>query len=77
MPINQPLQDTDPSLGFDVSAFGHLGYDPVRGAPDEDRPVQGQYTGTWELWQPANTDPRIGELLARQVLQLIDGEAKR
>lgn len=76
MAINRPLQDTDPSLGFDVPAFGHLGYDPGKGPPDENRPVQGQYTGTWELWRPANTDPRIGELLARQVLLLIDGEAR-
>ena len=75
MPITQPLQDTDPSLAFDVSAYGQLGYDPAMGPPSEDRPVQAQYTGTWELWRPANADPRIGELLARQVLQLIDGES--
>jgi hypothetical protein len=77
LPVTQPLQDTDPSLAFDVSAYGQLGYDPVMGPPSEDRPVQGQYTGTWELWRPANTDPRIGELLARQVLQLIDGESRQ
>jgi hypothetical protein len=72
-PLNQARQDTDPSLGFDISAYGHLGYDFGKGAPSDERPVQGQYTGTWELWQPANTDPRMGELLARQVLQLLDG----
>jgi hypothetical protein len=74
MPVNQPLQDTDPSLAFDISAYGQLGYDPGKGAPDDNQPVQDQYTGTWELWQPANSDPRIGKLLARQVVQLIDGE---
>lgn len=75
-PLNEARQDTDPSLGFDISAYGHLGYEQRRGAPDDNRPVQGQYSGTWELWQPASTDPRIGQLLARQVVQLLDGESE-
>lgn len=74
-PITQARQDTDPSLGFDVSAYGQLGYDAALGAPSEDRPVQDQYRGTWELWRPPNTDPRIGQLLARQVVQLLDQES--
>ncbi len=75
-PINVARQDTDPSLGFDIPAYGHLGYDPSRGAPSEDRPVQGQFRGTWELWRPPNTDPRMGKLLANQVVQLLEQEAK-
>ena len=71
-PITQARQDTDPSLGFDISAYGHLGYDPSQGAPNEYEPVQEQYRGTWELWQTPNTDPRIGKLLAGQVIQLLD-----
>lgn len=74
-PITQARQDTDPSLAFDVSAYGQLGYDQANGAPDENRPVQGQYRGTWELWQAPNTDPRLGQMLAGQVMQLLDSGA--
>ncbi|MCC5793542.1 MAG: hypothetical protein JJT85_02270 [Chromatiales bacterium] len=70
-PIDQPRQDTDPSLGWQIPAFGHLGYDQSKGPPSDDAPVQGQYRGTWELWQPLNDDPRVGLLLARQVLGLM------
>jgi hypothetical protein len=73
-PINKKRQDTDPSLAFDVSAYGHLGYDQSKGPPSDDNPVQGQYSGTWEMYRPANDDPRIGQLLARQVMLLIDEE---
>jgi hypothetical protein len=73
-PLNVARQDTDPSLGFDIPAYGHLGYDPAKGAPSEDRPVQGQFRGTWELWRPPNTDPRMGQLLANQVVQLLAQE---
>jgi len=71
-PITKARQDTDPSLGFDIPAYGHLGYDPSKGSPDETQPVQGQYRGTWQLWRPPNTDPRMGKLLANQVIQLLD-----
>ena len=71
-PITAARQDTDPSLGFDVPAYGHLGYDPGQGPPSEEQPVQEQYRGTWELWGAANADPRIGELLANQVLLMLD-----
>ncbi len=76
-PITKARQDTDPSLVFDISAYGLLGYDPSKGRPNEDAPVQGQYRGTWELWRPANDDPRMGELLARQVMLLLDAETKQ
>jgi hypothetical protein len=66
-PIDQPRPDTDPSLVFDIPAFGHLGYDPAAGPPGEEAPVQGQYRGTWALWRPPNDDPRMGKLLAHQV----------
>ena len=72
--MTEARQDIDPSLGFDVPPFGHLGYDPSQGAPSKEQPVQNQYRGTWELWRPANTDPRIGELLANQVVQMLDEE---
>ncbi|MBM3514288.1 MAG: hypothetical protein FJX59_11320 [Alphaproteobacteria bacterium] len=71
-PIERAREDVDPSLAFDVPAFGHLGYDPAKGPPSEDRPVQNQYTGTWAMWVPANDDPRMGELLARQVIAYVE-----
>jgi len=66
-PIDEPRPDTDPSLAFDIPAWGHLGYDPAQGPPDDKRPVQGQYRGTWAMWRPPNDDPRVGKLLAHQV----------
>ncbi len=65
--LERPLQDTDPSLAFDIPAWGHLGYDPAAGAPGDAGPVQGQYRGTWDMWRPPNDDPRMGKLLAHQV----------
>lgn len=73
-PIDRPRQDTDPSLAFDIPAWGHLGYDARLGPPDEDKPVQQQYRGTWEMWRPANDDPRMGRLLARQVARFVSRE---
>lgn len=70
-PIDRAREDVDPSLGFDVPAYGHLGYDPARGAPSDEHPVQDQYTGTWAMWVPANDDRRIGELLANQVVTYV------
>jgi hypothetical protein len=69
-PPDQLRDDLDPSLAFDVSEYGHLGYDAARGRPDPARPVQEQYRGTWAMWQPPNDDPRVGKLLARHVLDL-------
>jgi hypothetical protein len=67
-PLDKKREDMDPSLAFDLSDYGHLGYDPARGAPDPDTPVQDQYAGTWEVYTPPNADKRIGSMLARHVL---------
>jgi hypothetical protein len=67
-PLNEKMSDLDPSLCFDMSEYGHLGYDPALGAPNPDNPVQDQYTGTWEMYRPPNDDPRVGQLLAKYVL---------
>ncbi len=67
-PLNQKMMDLDPSLCFDMSEYGHLGYDPGMGAPDPNNPVQDQYTGTWEIYIPPNDDPRVGQMLANHVL---------
>lgn len=58
----------DPSLAYDLSDYGHLGYDSTIGTPDPNAPVQNQYTGTWEMYQPASADPRVGEMLAQHIL---------
>ncbi len=67
-PLNKKRDDMDPSLAYDLSDFGHLGYDPSLGPPDKDRPVQNQYTGTWESYVPPSSDPRVGRILAKHVL---------
>jgi hypothetical protein len=67
-PLNRARDDLDPSLAYDMSAYGHLGYDPDLGPPDPDNPVQDQYTGTWEMFNPFSDDPRVGKMLARHVL---------
>jgi hypothetical protein len=67
-PFGEKMSDLDPSLCFDMSAYGHRGYDPAMGPPDPDNPVQDQYTGTWEMYSAPNADPRVGEMLARHVL---------
>jgi len=72
-PIDRAREDVDPSLAFDVPAFGHLGYDPALGPPSDARPVQRQYTGTWAMWVPANDDPRMGRLLADEVVKYVMG----
>jgi hypothetical protein len=83
-PLNGKMSDLDPNLCFDISEYGHIGYDPAKGDPDPGRPVQDQYTGTWEMYRPPNADARVGQLLARHVLNaainplvyLSDGELK-
>ena len=67
-PLNEAREDLDPSLAYDVSEYGHLGYEPALGPPNPNRPVQQQYTGTWAMWQPPHKDPRIGPFLAEQVI---------
>lgn len=63
----------DPSLAYDVSEYGHLGYDPSLGLPDPNGPVQGQYRGTWAMYQPPDDDPGVGKLLAKHVLNAVLG----
>jgi hypothetical protein len=70
-PIDQAMGDLDPSLAFDVSAYGHLGYDPALGPPDDNGPVQDQYRGTWAMWSPLGDDPRLGKYLAGKVMDFI------
>lgn len=70
-PPDKPRDDLDPSLAYDVSAYGHLGYDPAQGKPSDTGPVQEQYRGTWALWQPPNGDPRVGAMLADHVIALL------
>jgi hypothetical protein len=67
-PLNGKMSDLDPHLCFDMSEYGHAGYDPAEGNSDPDKPVQDQYTGTWEMYRPPNADARVGQLLARHVL---------
>ena len=75
-PLDMKRDDMDPSLAYDVSEYGHLGYDPTKGAPDPNGPVQGQYTGTWEMYYPPNDDPQAGTLLAKHVLNAALGKLK-
>ena len=70
-PIDEEMNAFDPSLAYDLSDYGHLGYDPSLGPPDPNSPVQDQYTGTWALWDPPNINPRVGKLLARHVLNAL------
>jgi len=60
--------DLDPSLAYDVSEYGHLGYDPDSGALGTGIPVQSQYTGTWAFYRPPNLDIRLADMLAGHVL---------
>jgi plastocyanin len=67
-PIDSTRGDIDPSLAFDLSDYGHLGYDPALGPPDPNGPVQDQYTGTWETYLPPSDNPGVGQLLAKHVI---------
>ena len=69
--LDQKMSDLDPHLCFDMSEYGHRGYDPAGDPPDPNGPVQDQYTGTWEMYSPPNDDPRVGQMLARHVLDAI------
>ena len=71
-PLDALMGDLDPSLVFDVSAYGDLGYDPDLGPPNDNAPVQDQYSGTWALWDAPNDDPRLAKYLADKVIEFID-----
>ena len=68
VPMDVPRDEFDPSLTYDLCDYGHLGYDPALGSPDPNGPVQDQYTGTWDMYEPPNDDPRMGAILAKHVL---------
>jgi len=70
-PLEEKREDMDPSLAFDLSDYGNLGYDAKLGPPDPEKPVQNQYSGTWDLYIPPNDDPRLGQLLGKQVLRTV------
>ena len=70
-PLDESLKDMDPSLAYDLSDYGHLGYDPANGPPDPNAPVQNQYTGTWAMYVTPGDDPRLGKMLAKHVLNAV------
>ncbi len=76
-PLDEKREDMDPSLAFDLSDFGNVGYDPAKGPPDPDRPVQEQYSGTWAMYVPPNTNARLVKLLARHVAATIKTAGKK
>jgi hypothetical protein len=76
-PPDRPRDDLDPSLAFDVADYGHLGYDGAAGPPSAAGPVQGQYRGTWDLWQPPNADPGVAAFLADKVVESLRASATR
>lgn len=73
-PPDRARNDMDPSLAYDVSEYGHLGYEPERGLPETEQPVQDQYRGSWAIWSPPNADPRVGHLLAEHVIRFLQSE---
>ena len=66
------MDDLEPSLAWDVPAFGHLGYDPAAGPPNSLKAVQQQYRGTWAIWTPPNSNREVAEFLADHVVAFID-----
>jgi hypothetical protein len=71
-PPTKARDDLDPSLAYDVSEFGHLGYQENKGKPDISLAVQDQYRGTWSIWSPPNDDPRVAKLLAAHIINYVD-----
>lgn len=67
--LTSAMRAADPHLGYHVSDYGHLGYDPVLGAPSQNAPVQNQYRGTWDMYRPASGSPLVGGYLALKVWQ--------
>lgn len=49
----------DPSLAYDVNDYGHLGY------------PGSQYSGTWAMYKTPDGDDRVGQLLAKHVINSI------
>ncbi len=74
-PLDERRDDLDPSLVFDVSHFGHLGYDADAGAPSDLEPVQNQYTGTWSMWQVTKDYESLAKFLANKVIEHIQDKS--
>ena len=68
-PLHVRRDDLDPSLAFDVSHFGHLGYASEAGMPSEKQPVQNQYAGTWSMWQVTDDHRAVAEFLADKIVE--------
>lgn len=75
-PLKKARGMLDPSLAFDLSGYGHLGYDPAKGKPNPNKPVQNQYRGTWDLWIPINDDPQLAKILAKHIIDAAKGNLK-
>ena len=70
--LNERRNDLDPSLAYDVSEFGHLGYRSELGAPNLNQPVQNQYSGTWSMWKVTEDHHALAKFLADKVVQHIE-----
>jgi hypothetical protein len=70
--LDKKRNDLDPSLAFDVSHYGHLGYDPSIGPPSQTEPTQSQYNGTWSMWRVEEDHQLVAEFLADKVIQHIE-----
>ena len=70
--LDQRRDDLDPSLAYDVSEFGHLGYQAELGPADPNQPVQDQYRGTWAMWQVTEDHYAVAEFLADKVTDHIE-----
>jgi len=69
--ITKARNDLDPSLAYDVSAYGHLGYNPTLGKPSNNAPVQSQYRGSWVMWTPPNDNPAVITLLRNHITDAV------
>lgn len=70
--LNERRNDLDPSLAYDVSEFGHLGYRSELGTPNLSQPVQDQYSGTWSMWKVNEDHHALAKFLADKVVQHIE-----
>ena len=70
--LNERRNDLDPSLAYDVSEFGHLGYRSELGAPNLSQPVQDQYSGTWSMWKVNEDHHALAKFLADKVIEHIE-----
>ena len=75
--LDQRRDDLDPSLAFDVSEYGHLGYQFDFGPIDPNQSVQGQYRGTWAMWQVTDDHHAVAEFLAHKVIQHIESSLSK